>query len=176
MAQTTGTTETQAQTARRFGRETWAAYAACVWALLFALMSFYWALGGQLGLNTLGAGIRALAHDPGFVAIVWLTGIAKVIGGLFALTLVRPWAHWLPPIWKLALAWIGGAGLALYGGVNLIVEWLVVVGVIQMNGLEVTEGIRWHAWLWDPWWLLGGVLFLLAAWRYRRSRRTAYEA
>ena len=168
--------ETTAQSARGFGWNIWTAYAACGWSLLFALMSFYWALGGQLGLNTLSAGIRALAHDPGFVAIVWLTGIAKVIGGLFALTLVRPWAHWLPPIWKLALAWIGGAGLALYGGVNLIVEWLVIGGVIQMNGLEVTEGIRWHAWLWDPWWLLGGVLFLLAAWRYRRSRRTAYEA
>ena len=54
-------------------------------------MSFYWALGGELGLNTLGSGIQALAHDPSFIALVWLTGVVKVLGGLFALTLVRPW-------------------------------------------------------------------------------------
>jgi uncharacterized protein DUF3995 len=165
-----------AQPAQGFGRETWAAYAACAWALLFALMSFYWALGGEFGLNTLGLGIQALAHDPGFIALVWLTGIAKVLGGLFALTLARPWLLWLPPIWKLALAWVGGAALALYGSVNLVVEWLIVTGAIHIAGVAVTEGIRWHARLWDPWWLLGGILFLLAAWQYQRALRRAKQA
>jgi Protein of unknown function (DUF3995) len=168
--------DTKAQPARGFGRTTWAAYAACAWALIFALMSFYWALGGEIGLDTLGLGIQALAHDPGFIALVWLTGIAKVVGGLFALTLVRPWLLWLPPIWKLALAWLSGSALALYGGVNLVVEWLLVSGAIHIDGVVVTEGIRWHAWLWDPWWLLGGILFLLAAWQYQRSLRKAPHA
>src|SRR5690348_17706631 len=103
--------DTKAKSARGFGRKTWAAYAACAWALLFALMSFYWALGGELGLNTLGSGIQALAHDPGFIALVWLTGVAKVIGGYFALTLVRPWLLWLPPIWKFILAFVGGGAM-----------------------------------------------------------------
>ncbi|HEY7342094.1 MAG TPA: DUF3995 domain-containing protein [Ktedonobacterales bacterium] len=168
--------DTTARPARGFGRKTWAAYTACAWALLFALMSFYWALGGELGLNTLGLGIQALAHDPGFIALVWLTGVVKVLGGLFALTLARPWLLWLPPRWKLALAWVGGAALALYGGVNLVVEWLIVSGAIHIAGVAVTDGIRWHARLWDPWWLLGGILFLLAAWQYqhvlRRARQT----
>ena len=163
--------DTKAQPARGFGRTTWAAYAACAWALIFALMSFYWALGGEIGLDTLGLGIQALAHDPGFIALVWLTSIAKVIGGLFALTLVRPWLLWLPPIWKLVLALVGGAAMALYGGVNLVVEWLLVIGAIHIDGVVVTEGIRWHAWIWDPWWLLGGILFLLAAWQYQHSLR-----
>ena len=100
-------------TAHMFRRTTWAAYAACGWALLFALMSFYWAAGGNFGVETLGSAIQAQAHNPGFVAIVWLTGVAKVIGGLFALTLVRPWALWLPRRLKLILAWTGGIGLAL---------------------------------------------------------------
>ena len=153
------------------GRRTWAAWVACVWALLFALMSFYWALGGELGVNTLGSGIQSLAHDPGFIAIVWLTGVAKIIGGLFALTLIYPWPRWLPPIWKLILAWIGGVGLALYGGVPLVIEGLVLGGAIRVSGPVDWEGLRWHVWLWDPWWLLGGILFLLAAWQYQRSRR-----
>ena len=173
MAKTAESAEAKAQPARGFGWGTWAAYAACAWALLFALMSFYWALGGEFGVNTLGSGIQALARDPGFVAVVWLTGVAKVVGGLFALTLVRPWARWLPPIWKLVLAWAGGIGLALYGGVQLIIEGLVLGGAIRVSGAVDWEGLRWHVWLWDPWWLLGGVLFLLAAWQYQRSRRRA---
>lgn len=157
--------------ARGFGRASWAAYAASAWSLLFALMSFYWALGGDLGVSTLGSGIQALAHDPGFIAVVWLTGIAKLIGGLFALTLVRPWAQWLPPGWKLALAWAGGIGLALYGGVQFVVEALALSGVLHVAGAVDWEGLRWHVWLWDPWWLVGGILFLLAAWQYQRSLR-----
>ena len=156
-----------------FGRRTWAAWAACVWALLFALMSFYWALGGELGVNTLGSGIQSLAHDPGFIAIVWLTGVAKVVGGLFALTLVYPWPRWLPSSWRLALAWAGGVGLALYGGVQFVIEGLVLVGAIHVSGSVDWDGLRWHVWLWDPWWLLGGILFLLAAWQYQRSRHSA---
>lgn len=173
MAKTAESTEAKARPARGFGWTTWAAYAACAWALLFALMSFYWALGGEFGVNTLGSGIQALAHDPGFVAVVWLTGVAKVVGGLFALTLVRPWTLWLPPIWKLVLAWVGGIGLALYGGVQIIIEGLVLGGAVQVSGAVDWEGLRWHVWFWDPWWLLGGVLFLLAAWQYQRARRKA---
>ena len=163
--------EARARPASGVGRSTWAAWAACAWALLFALMSFYWALGGQLGANTLGSGIQALAHDPGFIAVVWLTGVAKVIGALFALTLIYPWPRWLPSGWRFALAWIGGVGLALYGGVQLVIEGLVLGGAIRVSGPVDWEGLRWHVWLWDPWWLLGGILFLLAAWQYQRSRR-----
>lgn len=139
--------------------------------MLFALISFYWAAGGTLGVNTLGSGIQALAHDPGFIAVVYLTGIAKVIGGLFALTLARDWARWLPSIWKIVLAWVGGVGLALYGGVQFIVEGLVLVGAVPVSGPIDWEGLRWHVWLWDPFWLLGGILFLLAAWQYQRWKR-----
>jgi len=56
------------------------------------------------------------------------------------------------------------------------VEGLLVGGAIHIDGVVVTEGIRWHAWLWDPWWLLGGILFLLAAWQYQRSLRRADTA
>ena len=159
-----------------FRWDRWGAYAACAWALLFALASFYWALGGEFGVNTLGSGIQAMRHDPGFLAVVWLTGIAKAFGGLFALTLVRPWVRWLPPIWKLALAWIGGIGLALYGSIPLTLEGLVLSGVVHVSGPVDWEGVRWHFWLWDPWWLLGGILFLLAAWQYQRSLRRKTKA
>ena len=76
----------------------WAAYAACVWALMFAAMSFYWAAGGTAGLHTFGNLIRerGLARDPALIAITWVTGVLKVIGGLLGLAFVRPWGRRIP--------------------------------------------------------------------------------
>ena len=80
--------------------------------------------GGDLGLNTLGIGIQALAHDPGFIALVWLTGIAKADRRAVRADAGSPVGVVAATGWKLALAWAGGIGLALYGGVHLVVEGL----------------------------------------------------
>lgn len=42
------------------------AYAACGWAFVFAALSFYWALGGTAGAETVSPAIVQLAraHDP----------------------------------------------------------------------------------------------------------------
>jgi hypothetical protein len=40
----------------------WAAYAACALALLYAVPSFYWALGGTAGLDTVGGAIEELGR------------------------------------------------------------------------------------------------------------------
>lgn len=68
----------------------WAGYAACVWMLVFAAMSFYWALGGTVGLTTVSLG-QELAGEPWFIRLLWLTGILMVAGGLLALALVQSW-------------------------------------------------------------------------------------
>lgn len=145
---------------------TWAAYAACVWAWLFAAMSFYWAAGGTVGLATLGRTIERLAlmRDPVMVAVGgWGAGIAKVIGGLLALALVRPWGRGIPPRILRAAVWLAGILLALYGAANLIQHGLMVARLIRVpDGLGETAA-SWHLFFWDPFWLLGGILFLLAA-------------
>jgi len=41
----------------------WAAYAACALALLYAVPSFYWALGGTAGLHTVGGAIERLGRS-----------------------------------------------------------------------------------------------------------------
>ena len=64
-----------------------------------------------------------------------------------------------------------GVGLALYSGVQIVLEGLILGGVIRTRGPADWVALRWHFWFWDPWWLLGSVLFLLAAWRYQRSLR-----
>lgn len=153
-------------------RAKWPGYAACAWALLFAVMSFYWAAGGTAGAETLGEAITgpALARDPGFVALLWVTGVLKALGGLVALALVQPWDHAAPRWVLLTAAWAGGALAALYGGASMIQHGLMVASVIPIpTGLGATAA-RWHLFFWDPWWLTGGLLFLVAGWYYfRRS-------
>lgn len=76
----------------------WAAYTACALAWLYAVPSFYWALGGTAGLHTLGGAIEELARtrDPAGVALGIGAGLLKVAGGLLALALVRPWGRAIP--------------------------------------------------------------------------------
>ena len=79
-------------------RATWAAYGACALAWLSAVPSFYWALGGTAGLDTVGGAIEELGRtrDPTGVALGIGAGVLKVAGGLLALALVRPWGRAIP--------------------------------------------------------------------------------
>lgn len=60
-----------------------------------------------MGGDTIGNVIRtpALARDPTFVAILWITGALKVIAGLLALALVRPWGRVIPRWMLLVAGW-----------------------------------------------------------------------
>jgi hypothetical protein len=57
--------------------------------------------------------------------------------------------------------------LTLYGGANLGVRALMALGVLETPPSMRSAAATGHLILWDPWFLLGGVLFLAAAWSYR---------
>ena len=69
----------------------------------------------------------------------------------------------------LLAAWGMGAFLSLYGESNLTVRALMAVGLMDTPDAMRSAAAYWHLVLWDPWWLLGGILFLLAARRYSRG-------
>jgi len=135
-------------------------------ALLYAAVSFYWAAGGTAGLGTLGGQLEELgrARDQGIIALVLATGVLKVVAGVLALALVRPWGRALPRRVLLAAAWGGALLLTLYGGVLVTVEGLVVGGVITPPGPVDCGALLWHLFLWDPWFLVWGLLLGVAAW------------
>lgn len=151
----------------------WAGYAASAWALVFAALSFYWAAGGTVGASTIGPAIAtlALARDPEFVAVLWATGVLKVLGGVLALALVQPWGRLLPRRILLIVAWGVGALLLLYACANLVEHGLMAIGVISIPAGLGATALRWHLVLWDPWWLIGGILFCAAAWSYGHTRQ-----
>ena len=154
-------------------RTAWAAYAACALALLSAIPSFYWAAGGTIGLDTVGGAIEELARarDPAGVALGISAGALKVAGAVLALALVRPWGRRVP---RRLLAGVAGAAsvvLTLYGGLLVAVGALVLAGVIRPAGPVDRAALRWHVLLWDPWFLVWGLLLGVATWHYAgRSR------
>jgi hypothetical protein len=138
--------------------------AAAVLAFGSALVSAYWTAGGTALLDTVGGALERLAREPGAagVALGATTVLLKVAGGLLALALLR---RSVPRVVEWA-ALAAGVGLALYGGA------LVAVGALALTGAlgepADPRALRWHVLLWDPWFLVWGVLLVLAV-RRRRS-------
>jgi Protein of unknown function (DUF3995) len=109
---------------------------------------------------------------------VWIiinlgAGILKAVIGLLALALVQPWGRIFPHKLLRASAWVLGVGISLYGSLGLVSDVLHLTGVIAdpANG----KWFFWYLVLWDPWWVLGGVLYLTTAWLAQRSNRVSKE-
>ena len=157
----------------RSSARAWAAYGACVLALLYAGPSFYWAFGGTAGLDTVGGTIEELGRDSDLagVALGVGAGVLKLAGALLALALVRPWGRVIPRRLLLGAAWTASALLTAYGGLLVAVGALVLVGVVSPGGPVDRTALRWHVLLWDLWFLVWGLLLAVAAWRYGRESR-----
>ncbi len=56
-----------------------------------------------------------------------------------------------------------GGFLIVYGGASLVQHALMVTGAIDTSAALGEHAARWHLALWDPWWILGGALFWVAA-------------
>ncbi len=151
----------------------WAGYGASAWSFIFAALSIYWAAGGTGLSGTIGKDLEslALAGDPVFLAILWISGLAKIFIGILALALVQAWGHRLPRWILLTGGWATGLLITLYALANFVEHGLMQSGVMTVpEGLGVIA-LRWHLLLWDPWWLVGGVLFTLASWQYSDRRK-----
>lgn len=72
-----------------------------------------------------------------------------------------------------ALAWVDGGVLTLYGLVYTVVGLLLQAGVIGMPAAPNRRAFAWHTFLWDPWFLVWGLLVVVAL---LRSRLTAAPA
>lgn len=78
-------------------------------------------------------------------------------------------------IWVLAS--IEAATLIIYGLVLTVAGLLVQAGVIHTSATADHRALAWHAYLWDPWFLIWGLLVAgaLLRGRYRRHRAAAHS-
>lgn len=134
-----------------------AALAGCV----HAAFSLYWALGGGWLLPTVGQWAVRLVEDNRVGAGVALAAVAavKLLGALLPL---RWAAGRLEP--RRAWLWLFTAGAVVligYGGLNMLVSWAVLAGLLtSSDGIDRTAQLG-HAALWDPLFVVWGVFLAL---------------
>jgi hypothetical protein len=142
------------------------AVAAAGLAFASAAVTAFWLLGGTLGLDTVGGEIEKQARERSAAAlsVLAVTLVAKLAAGGLALALA---GSRTPDRRLINLGLVGGAGLALYGGVLVIAGALALAGVGDSSGRD-EYALRWHVFFWDLWFLVWGVALALGAARARR--------
>jgi hypothetical protein len=149
-----------------------AGHAAWIWAVAFVAIHIYWYLGGRIGHpNPL--------PDASLDAFNVVVAALFVAGVVVPLASVSDWGRAIPRRLLLAALWSGSAILLLRSGAGMVDEVLRVTrlsptGLTGLTREQVTgsahpsANILWSGRAIDAFFLLGGVLFGLAAHAYQR--------
>jgi Protein of unknown function (DUF3995) len=151
------------------------AQAAFAVGLLYAAISLYWGAGGTWLLGTVGSSLgKGHGASALVVLAVWLAVGLKVIAAVLPLLAVSAnssirsrWSRLIRAHLVRALAWIEALILTAYGLVWTAVGLLVQAGVIGTAASADHRALEWHAYLWDPWFLVWGLLVTAALIRSR---------
>ena len=164
---------------RRINART-AARLSVAWTLLFIVWHGYWALGGDFGFGDAEAGIP----DTTSTVAGWIFTV--VVSGMFAAGLAVPLAVARgagPRRLLVALLWAGGVILAARGSTGLLDDVLRFGGLAEtgLSGLSDEQVLGtadpsaytvWSTVGLDGYFLLGGLLFGLAARRATQAMRS----
>ena len=113
--------------------------------------------------------------SAGAAFAVWATAGLKAVAAVLPMLAVGGILAPAPPVPRRqrllrVLAWIEAAILTSYGLVLTVAGLLVQSGVIARSAHADDRALIWHAYLWDPWFLLWGLLVTTALLRPRPSR------
>ncbi|MBO0769358.1 MAG: DUF3995 domain-containing protein [Solirubrobacterales bacterium] len=149
-----------------------AACAAAALGALYAAVSAYWGAGGTALLDTIGGTLEREGRNPtaGLLAIVWTTVALKLIASATGLLVVAqpPWLTSRQYQVVRGAAWLAAVVLVLYGGVLTSIGLLVQVDIVHASAHADHKALQWHAFLWDPWFLVWGLLLATALTLTRR--------
>ena len=143
-------------------RNYWFITLGSVWSVMFAALSFYWAMGGMFGVKSLGGAVYEMALNPerSFIIIVWLTGFVKLLGFILLLMLL---VQWRKPIITKTLYYvtkIAGVLLFVYGLLNFITISLSALHILDFQ-LDAYATF-WRLIFWEPFWMIGGVFYFFS--------------
>ncbi|MEV5872931.1 DUF3995 domain-containing protein [Streptomyces sp. NPDC052101] len=146
-----------------------AAFTACVWMVVFAAFHCYWALGGTIGLPP---GESLVDNRPLFV--IDLIAIPMNLGGAaLALALVQRWGLFFPR--RLMLFGVWGCALLMVGHAAPSMVDLAVF-LTGQRGKPLTGEDRFSVLVYEPYWMLGGLLFTAMALAFQRRTRPSAAA
>lgn len=150
-----------------------AGYAAWTWVMVFIAVHIYWYLGGRIGHpNPL--------PDASLDAFNLVVTTLFIAGVIVPLASVSHWGCVIPRRLLLTALWTGSAILFLRGAAGMVDEALRVTeisstGLTGLTREQVTgsadpsANVLWSGRATDAYFVLGGVLFGLAARAYRRA-------
>jgi hypothetical protein len=155
----------------------WAGYAACAWALAYAvLVRGYQGLGGTLGL-------AGTFEDPAAMRRAsLLAGAGIALVGVGALAFVRPWGLRLPRWLVIVPALTGSAYAMAHALTAYVTKPLDALGVVELRfhgwaTRDATAQFLWDLLFYEPWFFGLGMLVTLGALHHHRrtggSARTA---
>ena len=143
----------------RFRVGPWVAYAAALWAFVFAVFHIVWAAGWYPLLDAEQA--RVAFATPWKWAYDVVVAAMCVVAVPVALASVMSWGRRLPRGLIYAFAWIGSTLLVLRSVGSLVqAGYLVARGRFRFADMGI----------WEPWFYLGAILFSLSTCRARRVR------
>jgi hypothetical protein len=159
------------------------AVAGLVVGLAYVAISVYWAVGGKWLLDTVGISLSQPGQAGRAAALfaVWGAAALKAIAAALPVLAVLAGDSWprtasqRPRRVVRVLAWIEAAILVGYGLILTVAGLLVQAGVISASAHADHLALRWHAYLWDPWFLLWGILVTVALWRSRPPERSSHR-
>ncbi|MGI8753632.1 MAG: DUF3995 domain-containing protein [Acidimicrobiales bacterium] len=136
-----------------------AAWLALGVGLGYAAVSAYWAVGGTALMGTVGGVFERAGRSggAGVELLLWFVVAVKVVAAALPLVAIRRLRRPLR-----VLAWIEAATLTGYGLVLTAVGLLVQADVIVASTDADHRALAWHAYLWDPWFLVWGLLVFAA--------------
>ena len=154
------------------GRGMLPALAGLAVGLAYAAISVYWAAGGRSLLNTVGISLSRPGQAGHLAALlaVWGAAGVKAVAAVLPLLAIGVWPRTanggLRRLTRM-LTWVEAAILTGYGLVLTASGLLVQAGVIKAAADADRLALKWHAYLWDPWFLIWGIFVFLALWRSR---------
>ncbi|WP_019819321.1 DUF3995 domain-containing protein [Saccharomonospora saliphila] len=141
----------------------WLAGLCCAWMVVFAGVHVYWAAGGTFAMP---AGF-SIEDNTALLVIDIIAVPLCLAGAALALALVRPEGRRRPRT-VTALTALTGLFSIVHAAGTIVADIGMLLGVVEVPD---TEAERISAFVFEPWWLLGGVLFVLAAWTFHTDRR-----
>lgn len=155
---------------QRRGRR--AAGVAAVVGSAYAAVSIAWGLGSTVLLDTVGGELAAGGRAGRGIVVMalWIAVALKLAAVALPLLAVRCTG---PAGWSRVirlLTWTEATVLIGYGAVLTTVGLLVQLDVVHAAVGADHRALAWHAFVWDPWFLVWGLLVLAALIGERRHR------